>query len=161
MSVQGGHQRPVGEDDIEQLIDGRLPPERSEAVQHFLAEHPAERARVAADQALRAELRRRLDSVAAEAIPARLRVATLLARRRQGRGRRFGAVAAGVALLALGLGTGWELRGWQAGTVPQQRDGQRLAEADDAIAAHRVFVVETAHPYPPGEGRLGVSRLPP
>ncbi len=145
MSAQDGTGRPVGEDDLEQFVDGRLPPERLDAVRRHLAGHPADRARVEADQALRAELRRRLDPVAAEAIPSRLRVATLLARRARARRAWFGTVAAGVALLALGLGAGWEARGWQAGPVPQQRVA-RVAEADDAIAAHRVFVVETAHP---------------
>ena len=145
MSGQDGTGRPVGEDDLEQFIDGRLPPDRLDAVRRHLADHPADRARVEADQGLRAELRRRLDPVAAEAIPSRLRVATLLARRSHQRRTWLGQVAAGIALLALGLGAGWEARGWQAGPAPQQQL-RRVAEADDAIAAHRVFVVETLHP---------------
>lgn len=145
VSAQDGIGRPVGEDDLEQFVDGRLPPDRLDAVRHHLAGHSADQARVRADQALRAELRRRLDPVGAEAIPSRLRVATLLARRTHQRRTWLGRVAAGVALLALGLGAGWEARGWQAGPVPQQRMG-RVAEADEAIAAHRVFVVETLHP---------------
>jgi len=145
VSAQNGTGRPVGEDDLEQFVDGRLPPDRMEAVQHYLAGHPADQARVEADQALRAELRRRLASVGSEAIPSRLRIASLLARRTHERRKWLRAVGAGVALLALGLGTGWEARGWQAGRLPELRM-QRVAEADDAIAAHRVFVVETAHP---------------
>jgi len=152
VSVQDGNRRPVGEDDIEQLIDGRLPPERLEAVRRFLAEHPAQQARVAVDEALRIELRRQLDSIAAEAIPSRLRVATLLARRNQAWRRRLGTAAAAVALLAVGLGAGWQVRGWQAEQwrAGPQQPAPRLAEASDAIAAHRVFVVETAHPVEVG-----------
>ena len=145
MSAQDGTGRPVGEDDLEHFIDGRLPPDRLDAVRHHLANHPADRARVEADQALRAELRRRLDPIAAEAIPSRLRVATLLARRTRERRKWLGSAVAGVALLALGLGAGWEARGWQTAPVLQQRTG-RLAEVDDAIASHRIFVVETVHP---------------
>jgi len=145
VSAQGGTGRPVGEDDLEQFVDGRLPPDRLEVVRRYLAGHPDHQARVEADQALRAELRRRLAPIGSEAIPSRLRIAALLARRTHERRRWLGAVAAGVALLALGLGAGWEARGWQVEPLPQQRM-QRVAEADDAIAAHRVFVVETAHP---------------
>ena len=145
VSAQDGNGRPVGEDDLEQFVDGRLPPDRLDVVRRYLADHPGDRARVEADHALQTELRRRLDPVAAEAIPSRLRVATLLARRTHQRRTWLGRVAAGVALLALGLGAGWEARGWQAGPAPQQRTA-RAAEADDAIAAHRVFVVETLHP---------------
>ena len=58
------------------------------------------------------------------------RVATLLARRTHQRQTWLGRVAAGVALLALGLGAGWEARGWQAGPAPQQRTARGSPRAE-------------------------------
>ena len=74
--------RPVGEDDVEAYIDGRLSPERAAVVSAYVASEPAARARIEADRALRDELRARLAHVAALPLPSRLRIATIQARRR-------------------------------------------------------------------------------
>lgn len=133
---------PIGDDDIDAFIDGRLPPARAAAVERFLSSEPTAQARVAADQMLRDDLRARLAHAAASPIPARLRIASIQAQRRATRLRRLRQVAACVVLVLAGLGAGWEVRGLaQPTTRPVMQ-----AEAMDAIAAHRVFVVETAHP---------------
>ena len=134
-----GGSAPVGEDDLEAFVDGRLPGARLALVEAALAADPALAARVAADRALRADLRERLDPVAAQPIPARLRVRPMLARRRARARTIGGAVAASLLLLAAGGGAGWEARGWDGPPTPG-------APAAEAIAAHRVFVVETVHP---------------
>jgi anti-sigma factor RsiW len=102
---------PIGEDDLHAWVDGRLSPARAAEVAAFLATRPALAARLQADAAQRARLRAALIPVAAEPIPARLRLAQLRAQRRQ-RWRGQGRVAA-AAVLLLGLGTslGWTLRG--------------------------------------------------
>lgn len=136
--------RPVGEDDLEAYIDGRLAGAQLAAVEALLATNPALQARVSGDRAVRDALRERLASVAAQPVPSRLRVATLVARRRAALRKLCGAVAASVLLVGAGVGVGWEARGW--GDAGAGRAVAGTPTAVDAIGAHRVFVVETAHP---------------
>ena len=137
-----GSSGPVGEDDLEAYIDGRLPGGRLALVETALAADAGLAARVSADRALRQELKARLDPISAQPIPARLRVAPMIARRRTRVRMRLGAVAASLLLLAAGAAAGWEARGWDATTAR----GYGVAAAAVAIAAHRVFAVEVAHP---------------
>jgi anti-sigma factor RsiW len=142
--VNGG-QRPVGDDDIEAFIDGRIDPARGAEVERYLEGNPVVRARVFTDRAIKAELRARLEPVAAEPIPPRLRIGTILARRKRTGLRRLGLAAASVALLGTGTGVGWVARG--PGQAPARNaSAAMVSEGAEAIAAHRVFVVETAHP---------------
>ena len=136
--------RPIGDDDIEAYIDNRLDGERRAAVEAKLAATPALLARVTADRALREKLRERLAPIAHQLLPPRLRVATLVARRQATIRRRFGNVAAAIILLGLGSGAGWVARGRDADDIRIQTS--RESTAVDAIDAHRVFVVEKAHP---------------
>jgi len=137
--------RPVGEDDLESYVDGRLFGARLAAVEALLATNPALQARVMGDRAVRDALRERLAAVAAQPIPSRLRVAALVARRRAAFRKLCGAVAASVFLVAVGIGVGWEAHGWGDAGAGRAVTGT-AATAMDAIGAHRVFVVETAHP---------------
>jgi len=136
--------RPVGEDDLEAYVDGRLVGARLAAVEALLATNPALQARVSGDRAVRDALRERLAAVTAQPIPSRLRVATLVAHRRTAFRKLYGAVAASVLLIAIGVGAGWEARGWGDAGAGRTIAGTTAAMA--AIGAHRVFVVETAHP---------------
>lgn len=140
-----GGQRPVGDDDIEAFIDGRIDPARGAEVERYLEGNPTVRARVVADRAIKAELRTRLEPVAAEPIPPRLRVGTILARRRHTGLRRPGLPAARGALLAMGMGVGWVARGTGQASA-RNASAAMTSEGAEAIADHRVFVVETAHP---------------
>ncbi len=71
-------ERPIGEDDLQAYLDGRLVPGRLRAVETYLAESPAAASRVAVEAEQRQALRDRLAFKAAEPIPARLRVAHLV-----------------------------------------------------------------------------------
>lgn len=158
-----GDPRPVGEDDLHALVDGRLEPERAAAVEAWLADHPEAAARVAADRAVRRSLRARLAPVHDEPIPARLRVAEIAAQR----GVRRTAIAgrwlpfAAALCLALGTAGGWLGRGAlapptpSASALPAPAPSISSAEAAAAppesatraaVSAFRTFVVEAAHP---------------
>lgn len=133
--------RPVGEDDLHAFIDGRLDPKRLDVVEAWLAHHPDAAERVALDRVLRDQLRERLDPIAAEPIPARFRIAGLAGRRP--RSARPWLPLAACALLGIGLGS---VAGWVGrGTMLAAADTARPM-TQDAVAAYRTFVVETAHP---------------
>jgi anti-sigma factor RsiW len=144
-------ERPIGEDDLLALVDGRLTPERTARVEAFLADHPEAAARVADHRAQRDALRARLAFKAEEPIPARLRVAAIAedirTARRRARSRRLSALAATVAWLAVGGLVGWQGRGLvdraPGGDVVQAAGGTLVGEA---FAAHRVYVSEVLHP---------------
>ena len=141
---------PVSEDDLTAFVDDRVPEDRRGAVERFVEANPAIRARVWADRAARDSLRRRLNPIAEQPIPNRLRVNTILARRRDKTRGRIKLAAACVALLVGGGAVGWE-----AHDVTQMRlsfSQQRVTSltAADAISAHRIFVVETVHPVEVG-----------
>jgi anti-sigma factor RsiW len=139
-----GDPRPVGEDDLHGLIDGRLEPERRALVEAWLAGNPARAAEVSADRALRERLRDRLAPIAEEAIPARLRVANIRSRRRFVGAGWFPMAAAALLCLALGGAGGWFGHALRSGPTTMM-----VAEApvtQDAVAAFRTFVVEVVHP---------------
>jgi len=92
---------PIGEDDLNAFVDGRLPPERHALVSRFLSENRQLGERVAADITARSALRESLQFKAAEPIPARLRVANL-AVERGAAPRHWLRVAAAIFLFALG-----------------------------------------------------------
>jgi len=101
-------------------------------------------AQVASELAQREDLRARLAFKAREPIPARLRVATIAARRRPARFLPSRAVAAAIAGLVLGLGAGGMAGAWWAAGSAEGLRQTSLAE--DAIAAHRIYVGERLHP---------------
>jgi anti-sigma factor RsiW len=131
---------PIGEDDIQAAVDGRIDARRGPVVQDYLAKNPKAASRVDTLRAQRAELRARLAAKAEEPIPARLRIAHLHAAQRHRRGARLLRAAAVLALLVIGGAAGWTLRDFTH-PVPALAGMTR-----DAIAAHRVFVVERRHP---------------
>lgn len=66
---------PIQEADLQSYVDGRLDSARRAAVEAYLAQNPAERQRLMAYRRIDAELRRALDPVLDEPIPAQLRLA--------------------------------------------------------------------------------------
>ena len=64
---------PIGEDDLQAYVDGRLAPDRAAEVAAYLGERPELEARLAAYRAQSEALRERLRPVAQAPIPARLR----------------------------------------------------------------------------------------
>jgi anti-sigma factor RsiW len=133
---------PVGEDDLNAFVDGRLGPERHALVSRFLADNRQLGERVAADIAAKNALRESLQFKAAEPIPARLRVANLAVERRAAP-RQWLRIAAAILLLATGGLGGWLAHARLAPTSPVSRETPIAAEA---LTAHRIFVAETVHP---------------
>jgi anti-sigma factor RsiW len=130
---------PIGEDDLNAYVDGRLSPERQAMVARFLADHPQLSERVTADIAARDALRETLRFKADEPIPARLRVANLAVERRR-MPSRWLQLAAAIVLLLLGGVGGWFARERFA---PAGREPNVAAEA---LTAHRIYVAEVVHP---------------
>lgn len=149
-----GDSSPIGDDDLQSLVDERLSPERRRIVETWLVDHPDVAARVEAQRADREALRARLAAKAIEPIPARLRVATLRSSRRLRFLHGAASIAAGLALfvagvlidrLALTLAPGPAAPIAQsAQALPPPARADRLAGI--AEVAHRTFVVEVAHP---------------
>ena len=137
--MTAGDDRPVGEDDLQALVDGRLSPERRQTVEDHLAAHPESASRVAAYRHQRDTLRGRLQFKLDQPIPARLRIANLRAERRRRLLRRGTAIAASAVWLVFGAAIGWYGKDLLAPAPVGLM-------ATDAIAAHRTFVVEAAHP---------------
>lgn len=133
--------RPIGEDDLQAFVDGRLSSARREAVQTYLASNPVLASQVEREIEQREALRAHLAFKAQEPIPAHLRVSNLMAARRHSSRVNPAAVAAALAWLVLGgllgiAGSAW----WSARTT------QDASVADNAIAAHRIYVSEKLHP---------------
>jgi len=145
--VTGG---PVEEDDLQARIDGRLPPERAEMVDTYLAAHPEERERWSQYAEQREALRAAFGAQPGGPIPTRLQVFHLLAQRRQRRHRQLARIVAAVALLVLGGVGGWTARDVLPGLTLSASAILASAVFDDAIAAHRTFSVETRHPVEVG-----------
>jgi anti-sigma factor RsiW len=133
---------PIGEDDLNAFVDGRLSPERHALVSRFLADSPELGERVAADIAARNALRESLQFKAAEPIPARLRIANLAVERRAGQPQWL-RIAAAILLLAVGGVGGWLAHARFAATSIAQGEAPIAAEA---LSAHRVYTAETVHP---------------
>ncbi|MFC4175196.1 anti-sigma factor family protein [Microvirga sp. GCM10011540] len=142
-------ERPIGEDDLQAYVDGRLAPGRLRAVGAYLADNPAAAAQVAVEAEQRRDLRERLAFKANEPIPARLRVANIMAQGNRPSRFRWGAVAAALAWLALGLAAGTLGGLWLAGGLPMRQAAAGTA-ADDAITAYRTYVGERLHPVEVG-----------
>ncbi|WP_112663018.1 anti-sigma factor family protein [Microvirga flavescens] len=140
-------QRPIGEDDLQAYVDGRLTPERKVSVEAYLKANEAAAFRTVADRDHREALRARLAFKANEPIPARLRVANIMAERRRPAIRHLGTIAAAVSWLIAGGVLGWSANQWIAS--PRLAPPAVLASNTatlSAIAAYRTYVVETAHP---------------
>jgi anti-sigma factor RsiW len=133
---------PIGEDDLNAFVDGRLGPERHAVVSRFLADNRQLGDRVAADIAARNALRESLQFKAAEPIPARLRIANLAVEGRAAP-RQWRRVAAAVLLLACGGLGGWFAHARVATWSIAQRE---TPIATEALTAHRIYVAETVHP---------------
>ena len=134
---------PIGEDDLNAFVDGRLGPERHALISRFLGDNPQLGNRVAADIAARNALRESLQFKAGEPIPARLRIANLAVERRAAPRHWLQFAAAGMLLVALGGLGGWFAHARFAGASVAQRETPIAAEA---LTAHRVYTAETVHP---------------
>jgi anti-sigma factor RsiW len=144
----------VDEHELTALVDGRLPAERAASIDAYLAAHPEELARLQQYERQRHALRQAAAADIGEPVPARLRVARVLAGQRRRRYWQLGAAAAAVVLLAAGGVVGWAAHEWGSGAPPSGHRAQLAATeraiTADALAAHQVFSVEVRHPVEVG-----------
>lgn len=149
MSIGHGGCVPIGEDDLQAWVDGRLSPGRRVEAEAWLAANPEAAARLRGMTAQRETLRAALRPKHDEPVPARLRVANLNAARRQARRQEMRRVAAAVAWLAVGGALGWAGHGMLPDRVPDQPAALASAPRPmvaEAIAAHRVFAADLGRP---------------
>ena len=136
---------PIGEDDLQAFADGRLSRERAALVEDHARGNPQTAHRLASYRAHREQLSARLRFRADAPIPARLRIAAILAERARHRAQWARRAAAACLLLGIGAGIGWTARSWTAGEQQSAAPGAD-AVAELAAAAHRLFAVEVTHP---------------
>jgi len=138
VSGQTSPPAPVREQDLHALVDEQLDAQRRAEVEAWLADNPAEAARVAEWRTHRDILRTLLDPILDEPLPQRLIDV--------GKGASWLAAwklpAAAIAILVLGLAGGWLARGLLES--PSDRAMAQLPER--AATAYRVFAVEVRHP---------------
>ncbi len=136
---------PVTEDELHAFVDNELPAERRGDVEAWLAAHPDDAERVQSWRAMAEALQARYGSVVNEPVPKRLELERLV---RPPRRWIAGAVAASLLAFVAGGGTGWLAHGAAASPTTFQ------AFTEDALDAHRLYVVEVRHPVEvPGDER--------
>src|SRR5258707_4890054 len=135
---------PISEAELQAYADGRLPEERHQAVEAWLATRPEESERTTAYRRLAHEVRSAYETVLAAPVPHRL--AQAAARRPQW--RRIAAVAGWIALgIAIGAPAGWQARPER--TVTQVVPDTSLFVRRAAIA-HATYSPEVRHPVEVG-----------
>jgi len=134
---------PVNEDELHAYVDRQIDAGRVAVIERYLREHPDVAQRVAAYQRHRAVLREALSPLAAEPVPARLRLDEIVGERLQRRPPlwRF------AAMIALGIGLGGVL-GWylRAPPGPGRATSAIALLRQEAIATHIVYAVDRRHP---------------
>jgi anti-sigma factor RsiW len=139
--------RPIGEDDLQAYVDGRLSPDRTATIEAYLRDNPHAAGRLASYRKQRDELRMMLRGKSEEPVPSHLRISAILAERHQAWRRRLGAIADACLWLVLGGTAGWFANGFVGPDMPLSSASARLsALTRDAVSAHRTFAVEIAHP---------------
>lgn len=133
--------RPISEDDLHAYVDDRLNAERQASVEAYLQAHPDVAARVDGWRAARDMLKRSLDPVTEEPVPAALNVSRLAAAGRRRSLAPWRIAAALVLGVGLGAGGGWMVRGRQS--TPTGGIAVLAAQAADA---HRAFAGDLVHP---------------
>lgn len=130
----------ITEADLNAYADGELQPEERAAVEAYLADHPADRERIAAWRDQEATLRALYGHVAEESVPARLSPHRIAMERRRNFSRTAMAVAAALVLVVIGGTGGWVGRGL---ITPTASETTLVSEAE---AAHALYTPEVLHP---------------
>jgi anti-sigma factor RsiW len=138
-------QSPVTEDELHAYVDGELPVDRQSAVEHWLASHPEDAARVAAWRVQADAIRARFSSIANETVPARLKIEALMRS-----GRTWRAIAAAIVAVAFLVGgvAGWMARSTTEVVAAAGDPADALAQR--ALAAHKLYIGEIRHPIEVG-----------
>ncbi len=129
-------ERPINDDDLHALADGRLPPERQAGVEAAIAGNADAAARVGFYRHLNAALHTGYDFKLNEPVPDRL-----TARPRRRSWQTLARVAAAVALLTAGATGGWLTHDLIGGNG---RPAEALAE--QAADAHLIYASQVSHP---------------
>ena len=141
---------PVTEDELHAYVDNELPAERRGDVEAWLASHPDDAERVQSWRTMAEALHARYDQVANEPVPKRLELERLVQPPRKWV---YSAIAASLLAFIAGGGTGWLLHGATATRSTFQ------SFTDDALDAHRLYVVEVRHPVEvPGSERTHLQQ---
>jgi anti-sigma factor RsiW len=136
---------PVTEDELHAYVDGELPAGRCADVEAWLTAHPEDAARVQSWRTMAELLHARYDTVVNEPVPRRLEIERLVRRPRQWI---YGAAAAALLAFVAGGAVGWVAHGARSAPSTFQ------AFTEDALDAHRLYVVEVRHPVEvPGNER--------
>lgn len=130
---------PIGEDDLVAWVDRRLPPARQAVVEAYLAAHPEVADRLARYQEQDVQLAEALRAKFEEPLPARLRIAPMLA---QQRSRTWASLARAAAVLLLVGGSA--TAGWFAHRPASPNPLQNAGSI--AAAAYATFTPEVRHP---------------
>ena len=140
---------PITEADLHAYADGQLPDARRAEVAAFLAQQPEARQRIDGWRRQNDALRELLDPVLDEPLPLRLPLSQPVS------ARRWGALAAGVAVAAVSASAAWFVRGAVdaheavvAPTVVLAADGASFARR--AAVAHAVFAADVRRPVEVG-----------
>lgn len=134
--------RPINEDDLQAFVDGALDAERHQDVASFLETNEDAATRVSAYQQGSTALRSALAPIAAEPIPSRLNLASIIDRKRPTNKIRIAPmVAAAVVLLAIGASGGWLLKGY---SMPPTEGVAALAQ--EASASYSAFAADRLRP---------------
>lgn len=134
-------QRPINEDDLQAYVDEALDQRRRTEVETFLDQNPAIAERVQADRLHREALRAALAPVAAEPVPARLNLASVMENARNGTSRPWRAAAASVGLLLAGGAMGFGL------SVASAAPSSGIASlAEEAADSYSVFAPDLGRP---------------
>ena len=131
----------VSEDELHAYADGRLEAARHAAVAEWLAAHPDRAAEIADWQRQNEAIAALYGHVGKEPVPARLSPRALARDLRHRRAGVWRLAAAAVFVFAVGIGSGYLLRG--PGT-PVLAPDERLIAA--AVDAHQLFSVQKRHP---------------
>ncbi|PTU76200.1 anti-sigma factor family protein [Pseudomonas mangrovi] len=125
---------PPSEQELHAYVDGRLSGERRQALERYLAEHPALATELQGWQEDIRRLRAALADPTLLSSNPRLDPVYIRQHRRQRRQRQLGIAASLLLAVVLGLGGGWQLRdrALQASIPPMQ----------DALEAHRLFALQ-------------------
>jgi len=125
-------QPPIREEDLVRYVDNELTAERRREVESYLKDNPEAAARVAEDRRIAAGLKTAYSHVTADQpLPAIRPRGSFL--------RPVGMAASLAAALLVGVFAGWTLK-------PSLRLPAEQPFLTDALAAHRTFTVEVAHP---------------
>lgn len=133
----------VTEAELHAFLDGALPDEQRREVEAYLEDRPEEAARLEAYRRQQAALHARYDPVLDEPVPERL--GSVL----KPRFLPWSRVAAAAAWLAIGVSTGWYVRGPdRVVTYPARVSAPAFVR--DAALAHAVYSPEIRHPVEVG-----------